>query len=123
MKIKNQCREIEYKKLPLSARKAIKWFATKDGGNCIDYHTKKYGYGIIATSDIIECVMNDEDIKDFKSFAEYHDWYDVDVIHPIQDIDKRWAVLIDNEIIVDGWHRFHSYINSGYNEIPVIYYL
>lgn len=38
---------------------------------------------------------------------------------------NRWPCILadDDEVLQDGWHRFHSYVRAGHKTIPCIYYL
>ena len=96
---------------------------------------KKYGrcrFGIseIPSEVLAEKIMNMEDIKkEFKSFMDYHKWYKKGGI-PRHNNSNRWPCIIDsttdpiyNEVLEDGWHRFHRYIEAGHKTIPCISYL
>ena len=59
-------------------------------------------------------------------FGKYHRWYCL--IHkgslPRHPFRSRWPVIIDPKTgaIIDGYHRFHSYVRSGAKKIPCIYW-
>ncbi len=59
----------------------------------------------------------------FKIFQEYHEWYnDNNTDHG----DSILPILIsfdDEELIVDGWHRFHSYYRKNIKQIPVVAFM
>lgn len=56
----------------------------------------------------------------FQTFDEYHKWYgDIDTDHG----DSVLPVVIDfndEEFIIDGWHRFHSYVRKGLDMVPLV---
>jgi hypothetical protein len=55
----------------------------------------------------------------YKTFDEYHKWYGDDTDHG----DSVLPIIIDfgdEELIIDGWHRFHSYVKKGLDKIPVL---
>lgn len=71
---------------------------------------------------------NNQDIKDqgFKNFEDYHNWYISFCDTPFYS--KQWPVILaqgscGEEIIEDGWHRFHSYIRDGIKSIPFVLYI
>lgn len=87
----------------------------------------KYQYGKIPTKEIIKLIWeNHPEIKDeHKSFEEYHTWYINNGDTP--NYSDQWAVIIGQgciaeEIIEDGWHRFHSYIKNNIKTIPFVIY-
>lgn len=87
----------------------------------------RFKYGKIPTQEIIKLIWkNHPEIQyEHKSFEEYHSWY---INHgDTPNHSEQWAVIIgrgciSDEIIEDGWHRFHSYIKNNYNSIPFIIY-
>jgi hypothetical protein len=78
---------------------------------------KMFYFGIVPID-----LIKDEVVKrlDFNTFDEYHKWYgDEQTNHG----DSVLPIIIDyddEELIIDGWHRFHSYVRKGLNEIPVL---
>lgn len=77
-------------------------------------------------------IMNDPDRRiDFSCFEEYHDYFMRPSVEgkrvPHYPTRNRWPIFLsgrkrDRETIVDGWHRFHSYVRSGAKSVPVIWY-
>ena len=57
---------------------------------------------------------------EWDSFENYHKWYgDEQTDHG----DSVLPIIIDfddEELIIDGWHRFHSYVRKGLNKVPVL---
>jgi len=78
---------------------------------------KMFYFGIVPID-----LIKDEVVKrlDFNTFDEYHKWYgDEQTDHG----DSVLPIIIDyddEELIIDGWHRFHSYVRKGLNKIPVL---
>jgi hypothetical protein len=78
---------------------------------------KMFYFGIVPID-----LIKDEVAKrlDFNTFDEYHKWYgDEQTNHG----DSVLPIIIDyddEELIIDGWHRFHSYVRKGLNKIPVL---
>ncbi len=111
----------------------VNWFNEDEVNYIINqyanvYGNKKFLYGIMNVNDIIEGVMKYGDIsrQGWDNFNHYHKWYikagsidHGDSVFPIilssdEGIDDRF------EFIEDGWHRFHSYVDKGIKNIPVI---
>ena len=73
-------------------------------------------------------VMNDPDRRnDFNVFEEYHAYYKRVEKVPKHPKTRRWPIFPsgrnrERETILDGWHRFHSYVDSGAQEIPILWY-
>lgn len=68
------------------------------------------------------CAMKPEFMTEHGSFDAYHQWYmgAGTLSYPITD---RYPVLAwcNEEGIMDGWHRFHSYIRDKHPTIPLIF--
>lgn len=64
-----------------------------------------------------------EDPDAYADFEKYHRWY---LRHaPVKHHKQVWAVIADpgsDEIITDGWHRFHDYVRSGVTVVPVAWF-
>lgn len=68
---------------------------------------------------IIEGDFNDEG---WTSFGDYHRMYISG--GDIPNHTGRWAIILsddEREIILDGWHRFHCYVEKGIQIIPCVY--
>ena len=66
--------------------------------------------------------MEQPDEQGFDSFQEYHEWYGDNTDHG----DSIFPIIIEpdcGEYIVDGWHRFHSYVRKGIDKIPYVEYI
>lgn len=95
----------------------------------ISYLCKKrgdivYTYAKIPIEIMKNAIMieNNEISKSFKTWNEYHNWY-IRRNMPIYNSEKRYPCLIEKseEIIIDGWHRFHCYAKNNDKEIPIVY--
>lgn len=80
---------------------------------------KSFAYGVVPTE-----VLTKEIAKrlGYDTFDEYHKRYIDDTDHK----DSILPIIIDfenDELIEDGWHRFHSYYKKGIKEIPVVAFM
>ena len=85
----------------------------------------EYGLTTMPTKQLIEAFLEiDSDVTDFDA---YHRCY--------QDACKKtgrgggekptWPVILsefEDELLQDGWHRFHQYIENGTEEIACLWY-
>ena len=116
-------------KLPYPYQKSLMIFRNEgmiddvDIKDLIDYELQTIGkrkafyYGVVP----IELIENEVAKRlEWDSFEDYHKWYgDEETDHG----DSVLPVIIDfddEELIVDGWHRFHSYVRKGLTKIPVL---
>ena len=108
----------------------VNWFNEDEVNYIINqyanvYGNKKFLYGVMNVNDIIEGIRDDYQEFGFDNFNEYHKWYREDskedygdsVFPIILSPDERERGF---EFIEDGWHRFHSYVNKGITNIPVV---
>ena len=61
--------------------------------------------------------------SDYADFDAYHAWYVSSNDTPNYDSHNRWPCLAtdwEDDVFIDGAHRFHSYIRSGHKTIPVL---
>ena len=61
----------------------------------------------------------------FANFDAYHRWYMGAGDMPIYGAEHRWpciASLLEDELVQDGNHRLHAYIEAGHATIPVLRY-
>ena len=80
---------------------------------------KSFAYGLVPTE-----ILTKEITKrmGFKTFKEYHEWYNDNTEHG--DSILPIILSLDNEeLIEDGWHRFHSYYRKGIKKIPVVVFM
>lgn len=66
--------------------------------------------------------MKPEFMDEFPSFDGYHQWYVAQGDIPYYPEDNRYPSIAwcSQSGILDGWHRFHSYLKSGHSTIPLI---
>jgi hypothetical protein len=80
---------------------------------------KSFAYGLIPMQ-----ILTKEITKrmGFKTFQEYHNWYNDNTDH--KDSILPIILSFDNEeLIEDGWHRFHSYYKKGIKEVPAVAFM
>jgi hypothetical protein len=80
---------------------------------------KSFAYGLVPIE-----ILTKEVAKriGYKTFQEYHEWYNDNTDHG----DSILPIILsfDNEeLIEDGWHRFHSYYRKGIKKIPVVVFM
>lgn len=111
--------ELSYEELPECAVMAVKTYLIRECGNYI-YPDEKFGFVNIPLYELKEAIEKAFKEK-WSTFEKYHKWYMSfgDIIYH----DIVWAIIIndDKEIILDGWHRFHSYVELNLEVIPVVY--
>jgi hypothetical protein len=82
----------------------------------VEKHTNWiFAYGLLPTK-----ILTDE-IEKYSGelFSEYHKWYGNATDHG----NSILPIIINfnnEELIEDGWHRFHSYFEKGLTKIPVV---
>lgn len=81
---------------------------------------KSFAYGLVPM-DILTKEISDR--LGFETFEEYHRFYnDKETNHG----KSVYPVIIDSdneELIEDGWHRFHYYYSIGIKEVPVVMFM
>lgn len=84
----------------------------------------EYSYGLIPMEQLTDEIAG---LMGFENFEKYHKWYgDPGVDHGDSGVDHGDSVLPillnynNDELIEDGWHRFHYYYNRGVKMVPVI---
>ena len=59
-----------------------------------------------------------------QDFDEYHKEYVEMGPMPTHGPENRWPVTLspyyEEEVLQDGWHRFHDYYRKGHDSIPVV---
>lgn len=61
--------------------------------------------------------------EEYASFEEYHKWY-VDGGDIPDHTSSDWPVLSSpdgSEALLDGWHRFHSYVKQGFSNVHILH--
>lgn len=112
---------VPYSSLPKHAKKSIIQFMCEENGIELDKN-RNFGYVELPLSALIEAV----DVADttFKTFKEYHEWYIKD--ETIATYRNMWSIILDNnrnEVIYDGWHRFHYYVENRVKVVSLVMFL
>lgn len=87
----------------------------------------EYGHMVVPVKHMIkEWKKIDSDGKhDFGGiFKKYHEWYQSASKYRTP-MPSTWPVILssfDDELLEDGWNRFHSYVASGAELIEVLWY-
>lgn len=125
--------------LPRTAQHAL-WVYMRDGAwdKCksfnaakVEYAYEKFGYVKIPTKVLCQAIMDNfkaakdsKDVLNWATWDEYHAWYvDCSFIPKPNDV---WPVILnryDDELLQDGWHRFHAYVIQGVKKVPCLYYV
>lgn len=77
---------------------------------------KCFGYGEVPINVLTKEISNR---LGYDTFQEYHEWYNDYTDHG-DSIIPIILNLENDELIEDGWHRFHSYYRKGFKKIPVV---
>jgi hypothetical protein len=117
-----------FNKLPYDYKKSLMIAKNEGVGNddeiinvLLDELTSKEKRKVFYYGEVPIDLIKDE-VKDrlgYKTFDEYHKWYGDDTDHG----DSVIPIIIDfddEELIIDGWHRFHSYVRKGLDKVPVL---
>lgn len=90
------------------------------------YGDDLFGSACLSATALQEAVMRDPEISDeFSSWEEYHSWYVQEGGAPRYPSNNRWPVILsgdDFETLRDGWHRFHSYMRDGAEEVHAVFF-
>lgn len=140
-----------FAELPQSHQMAIIWYMVVDGcawdsakfedeneedlkallptliPDFVEAHGERlFGYANLAVDALKSAVIQDPEIMDsHKTWDEYHSWYLKGGGIPAHSSTDPWPVILssDNEeTMVDGWHRFHSYVRDGARHIPAVFF-
>jgi len=114
-------KEMKFKDLPEQAKKSIEVYFIEEYEVEI-YDDTIFGYVEIPRIELEKAIENHVDFR-HKDFKAYHQWYleGGDIPGHIE----VWAIILDtdirtDEVIFDGWHRFHCYVEQGIEVIPAI---
>lgn len=111
---------VTYENLPQCARKSVDIYYKDEFGYEINPDDMFY-YAEIPTEQLKKSIGCPNDLP-YKTFEEYHKWY-MDG-GDIPNHKEVWAIILSSdeyEVIFDGWHRFHHYVDIGINMIPAIH--
>lgn len=114
-------KKMKFMDLPECAKKAIEVYFIEEFEMDI-YGNTIFGYVEIPRIEL-EKAINSIGNFDNESFEEYHQWYMSG--GDIPEHTEVWAVILDSdirtdEILLDGWHRFHCYVEQGVEILPAI---
>lgn len=125
--LKKHTDKYKFKNLPRTAQKAIiEWYSEGD----VEVNPDKlWGYGEVPFKDVQEFIidsLNRHEGLEYKSFAEYHDDYVSGGYIPTHN--EVWPVILtvydsNMELVLDGFHRLHSYYRNNLKTIPVLFTL
>lgn len=123
--LRNHTDKYMFKNLPPTAQKAIiEWYSEGDTEVNSD---DLWEYGIVPFDELQEFIidsLNRHEGTDYKSFDEYHDDYSKGGGIPRHN--EIWPVIItvydsNMELVLDGFHRLHSYYRDNLKAIPVLF--
>jgi hypothetical protein len=110
---------VPFSELPPLAQNAV---LVSSGGDSFEVSDEnRFGLAMIPMQVLKDAIMTcgGEIGEDWESFDAYHEWYmkGPDVI-PHTTV---WPIILGHEIISDGWHRFHHYVEIGLQMVPAIW--
>jgi hypothetical protein len=139
-----------FRVLPETHRRAIAWYMAYDGdvwGDAVDFADgfedasqldaaffervdemfgdTEFGYGTVATGNIVGLVRTDKPVVEMGEA----NFYGNILQHPQQKLNERYPVILsdwpsddeDAATLTDGWTRFVTYVNYGYDLIPAVF--
>lgn len=70
----------------------------------------------------VRCMDKSEDLWGCKTFEEYHQMYveGADIPNHGKSIYPVIESNDSDDWLLDGWHRFHSYVMYGHKTVPVL---
>lgn len=107
-----------YADLPQEGKNAVKAYYVDDLGFNVP-PTSPWGY-VELPVDVLKNEIGGN--GEYDSFDEYHKWY-IDGGDIPNYIGTQFAVILgddEDEVLLDGWHRFHDYVRKGEKVIPAI---
>ena len=81
---------------------------------------KSFAYGLVPMKELTKEIA---EIMGYDSFKDYHKDYTSDNYVPKYKKESVWPIILDvdnEELIEDGWHRFHQYYKMGLNKVPAV---
>lgn len=114
-------KKMKFMDLPEYAKKAVEVYFIEEFEMDI-YGNTVFGYVEIPRIELEKHIENGVDFR-YNNFEEYHQWYMGG--GDIPEHTEVWAVILDSdirtdEVLLDGWHRFHCYVEQGIETIPAI---
>lgn len=114
--------EWSVQKIKRNLRKLLSNFRSK-------YGHVKFGYVVLPMKELAKAIMKDianaGELKNWKTFDDFHNWSVKREPLPRHSRRDRWPVILsghNNETMQDGWHRLHDYYRQGAAEVPAVYY-
>jgi hypothetical protein len=91
-----------------------------------EHGDQKFGLVTIPTAVMTAAMMKTgEHSRDYPTWEAYHQWYLSSCGEVTHTRRNPWPVILDDdhdELLQDGWHRFHRYVQIGLPTIPCLYY-
>lgn len=88
------------------------------------YQGTLFDYFEVPTENITSLILkhNNPICKDYESWADYANAYGTHDVPNYSAHDRFPCIAFsgDPDVIYDGWHRLHSYVNSQHSTIPVL---
>ena len=83
---------------------------------------KSFAYGIVSMKDLTREIA---ERMGYDNFNDYHKDYVGSNYVQIHK-DSVWPIILNpdnDELIEDGWHRFHDYYSRGLKKVPVVMFM
>lgn len=102
------------------SKKAAKTYLDEVGWDANDY---EWQLELVPVEEMKQRVV--DSLHEWEDFDEYHSWYVSS--EDVPSYGTMWPVLTwpqgmaGDEYLMDGWHRFHSYVKDGETVIPVLH--
>ena len=84
---------------------------------------KSFAYGLVPMKELTKEIA---ERMGYDSFEDYHKDYTSDNYTPGYKKESVWPIILDmdnDELIEDGWHRFHHYYKMGLKKVPAVMFM
>jgi len=98
----------------------------------LPFYVELYGdweFGIVEIPTVVlvkEVMTRNQDMQDWGGDWEgYHGWYKSEGYKHTATGSKPWPVILGSfpdEVLEDGWNRFHQYVERGLPTIPAVWF-